>query len=148
MLCCVQKATFRTEASAHHVHAEEDGELLELMPVLLQAVEAVDHGLWGHLRSGVHACCSSCLHCIVGFHDVAEQLELRNCAAMAETLAVDAAERLQQSLLQACCEMESADAGSDRLSMKGVLALLEVLAFWNLLGDVGICSYNFGLRPC
>jgi hypothetical protein len=127
-------------------HAEQDEQLPQLMPELLHAIINTDHSLWQPLRTGVHACCSFCLPCIVGFHGLHEELEARKCMAMADILAIDAAERLQHSLQQAAQQM--ANEGEDEYSrMRGIMALLEVLAFWRFLGDIGALLARPASKP-
>lgn len=75
-----------------------------------------------------------CLACIMGFHDLLGFLEQQGTATVvAEALALDAAERLQSSLHRACEQMDSNSEGDIQISTEGVLALLEVLAFWHIL---------------
>jgi hypothetical protein len=74
-----------------------------------------------------------CLGCIMGFHALQSEFEAQvgANAIVAEAMALDAAERLQRSL-QRASEQVSSNAGAS-ISTEGVLALLEVLAFWQVL---------------
>lgn len=66
-----------------------------------------------------------------------EAMEQRDCPVMGEAMMLQAVQRLQGSLHTACTDLRSGSPGEAHLSMEGVLAFLEVLAVWRLLGDQG-----------
>lgn len=66
-----------------------------------------------------------------------ESMEQQDCPVMGEAMMLQAVQRLKGSLQTACTDLRSGRPGEAHLSMEGVLAFLEVLAVWRLLGDQG-----------
>ena len=56
---------------------------------------------------------------------------------MGEAMMLQALERLQATLHAASTDLRNGPAGAAQISMEGILAFLEVLAVWRLLGDKG-----------
>lgn len=121
----------------YRVGAEDDADVPELVGALLRAIPALDMDLSAPLWPGMKTCCSSCLSCITGFHQIQERMEQQDCPVMGEAMMLQAVTRLQASLCTACIDLRNRAAGEAQLSMEGVLAFLEVLAVWRLLGDQG-----------
>jgi hypothetical protein len=73
-----------------------------------------------------------CLSCILGFHALLSAFvaQVATNGIVAEAMTLDAADRLQSSLQRACQQISNVGVSIDT---EGVLALLEVLAFWQVL---------------
>lgn len=136
-LCRIPAAPKATH-SACSDPAEQDRATLDLLVILLPAMQTYNFAATESLWPLAAAACSQCLPCILGFHDVHSALNNQDYA-VADGMLVSRAEYLEGALeaAQAAAEGEVAKGHTPQLGAAAVLALFEVLLFHRLLRDKG-----------